>query len=95
MHKETRVDEINDVLNNASLRGELVEQIHYSTSTEFVSTMAVGMTHASILDAPSTIVSDDGKNVTLYAWYDNEFGYTCQVVRLAKYAAKVRRYSYY
>jgi len=95
LSKKTSVDEINDVLNNASLRGELVEQIHYSTSTEFVSTMVVGMTHASIVDAPSTIVSDDGKNVILYVWYDNEFGYTCQVVRLAKHAAKVRRYCYY
>jgi glyceraldehyde 3-phosphate dehydrogenase len=95
LKKETSVEAINEALKNASLHSELVEQIHYSTSTEFVSTMAVGSTHASILDAPSTIVSDNGKNVTLYAWYDNEFGYTCQVVRLAKFAAKVRRYNYY
>lgn len=93
--QETTVEAINEVLKNASLYGELVEQLHYSTSTEFVSSMAVGMTHAAYFDAPSTIVSDNGKNVTLYAWYDNEFGYTCQVVRLAKFAAKVRRYSYY
>lgn len=95
LREGTSIEEINEVMENASLRGELVEQIHYSTSTEFVSTMAVGMTHASILDAPSTIVSDNGKNVTLYAWYDNEYGYTCQVVRLAKHATKVRRYVYY
>ena len=95
LDKETTLEEINEVLKNASLHGDLVEQIDYSISTEFVSTMAVGMTHTSILDAPSTIVSDNKKSVTLYAWYDNEFGYTCQVVRLAKHAAKVRRYFYY
>ena len=37
----------------------------------------------------------DGKTAVLYAWYDNEFGYTKQVIRLAKYLAKVRRLSYY
>jgi len=72
-----------------------VEQIHYSADEEYVSTHAVGMTSTSVLDAPSTIVSADGHTVTIYAWYDNEFGYTCQVVRLAKHAARVRRPSYY
>ena len=42
-----------------------------------------------------TILSNDGKTVTIYAWYDNEFGYTCQVVRLAKHVAQVRRFVYY
>jgi glyceraldehyde 3-phosphate dehydrogenase len=37
----------------------------------------------------------DGKGVVLYVWYDNEFGYTKQVIRLAKYVAKVRRSMYY
>ncbi len=73
----------------------MVEQIHYNNSTEYVSSQAVGMTISSVFDAPSTIVAEDGKNVTLYAWYDNEFGYTCQVVRLAKHVAKVRRKCYY
>ena len=41
------------------------------------------------------IVSKDGKNATVYLWYDNEFGYTCQVVRLAKHAARVRRHVFY
>jgi len=53
------------------------------------------MTSTSVFDAPSTAVSADGKNLTIYAWYDNEFGYTCQVVRLAKHVAGVRRRVYY
>lgn len=93
--KSTTVEEVNEMLKNAAFYGDLVEQIQYSSSTEFVSSNAVGMTTALIVDAPSTLVSSDGKSVVLYLWYDNEYGYTCQVVRLAKHAAKVRRYFYY
>lgn len=92
---DTSVAELNEIIKDASLHGNLVEQIHYSNSTEYVSSNAVGMTSTSVLDAPSTIVADDLRNVTLYAWYDNEFGYTCQVVRLAKHVARVRRKCYY
>ncbi len=95
LDKATTRDELNALVREASLRGSLVEQIHYSTSTEYVSSQAVGMTHTSVLDSPSTLVSADGKNVMLYAWYDNEFGYTCQVIRLAKHVAKVRRIVYF
>jgi len=95
LKKRTTIEEVNERIKEASLHGDLVEQIHYSSSTEYVSSQAVGMTHTSVMDAPSTIVSNDGLNVTLYAWYDNEFGYTCQVIRLAKHAAKVRRNVYY
>ena len=91
----TSLNGLNETLKNAALHGDLVEQIHYSTSTEYVSSNAIGMTSTSVVDAPSTIVSSDGRTAILYLWYDNEYGYTCQVVRLAKYAAKVRRYVYY
>jgi len=40
-------------------------------------------------------VSEDGHNIILYVWYDNEFGYTKQVIRLAKYISEVRRLHYY
>ncbi|MCB0706902.1 MAG: glyceraldehyde-3-phosphate dehydrogenase [Saprospiraceae bacterium] len=92
---ETSVEALNNLLRDAAYHGDLVEQIHYSGSTEYVSSNAVGMTSTSVLDAPSTIVSDDGHNATIYLWYDNEYGYTCQVVRLAKHAAQVRRPSFY
>jgi glyceraldehyde 3-phosphate dehydrogenase len=89
------VADINELIRQATLSGPLVEQIQYSEDEEYVSTHAVGMTSTSVLDAPSTLVSHDGRTVTLYVWYDNEFGYTCQVIRLAKHAAQVRRPAYY
>jgi len=95
LNKETNKDEINAILKQASLHGELVEQIHYSTSEEYVSSHAVGTTFTSVVDAPSTLVSKDGSTATLYIWYDNEYGYTCQVVRLAKHVVGVRRLCYY
>lgn len=95
LEKTTTLEDLDNLFQNAAFHGELVEQIHYSNSTEYVSSNAVGMTTTSVVDAPSTIVSKDGKSATVYLWYDNEFGYTCQVIRLAKHAAKVRRYVYY
>jgi len=95
LEKATSTEELNALLQSAALSGDLVEQVRYSNSTEYVSSNAIGMTGTSVVDAPSTIVSDEGLNVVLYLWYDNEYGYTCQVVRLAKHAAKVRRYVYY
>ena len=50
---------------------------------------------AAIYDSKATIVRKDGKNALLYIWYDNEYGYSHQVIRLAKYIAKVRRFTYY
>ncbi|RMG80889.1 MAG: glyceraldehyde-3-phosphate dehydrogenase [Bacteroidetes bacterium] len=95
IQKPTPREDLDELFKNAAFHGDLVEQIHYSNSTEYVSSNAIGMTTTSVVDAPSTIVSKDGKNITVYLWYDNEYGYTCQVIRLAKYAAKVRRYAYY
>lgn len=93
--KETSIEDVNATLREASLYGDLVEQIQYSTSREFVSTDVIGASAASVFDAPATRVSEDGKTMTVYVWYDNEYGYTRQVLRLAKYAAQVRRYRYY
>mgnify|MGYP006191847113 FL=1 len=95
LNKNTSIDEINSVVRQASLEGELVNQIFYSYDPEMVSSDIIGNTCCSVYDSHATIVSNDGKNVVLYAWYDNEFGYTKQVIRLAKYVAKVRRNIYY
>jgi glyceraldehyde 3-phosphate dehydrogenase len=95
LNSTTDKDDVNAKLKNASLYGDLVELIDYSTSEEYVSSHVVGTTFTSVVDAPSTLVSKDGNTVTLYVWYDNEYGYTCQVVRLAKHAVKVRRKVYY
>jgi glyceraldehyde 3-phosphate dehydrogenase len=93
--KETSVEEINNIMKHYALEGELVEQIKYSLNNELVSSDIVGTSAPSIYDSNATIVSGDGKNIVLYVWYDNEYGYSHQVIRLAKYIAKVRRYTYY
>ena len=85
---------LHQAIQKASLT-DLVEQIEITHSNEFVSCDVVGKSATSVFDAPATKISADGKTVVLYVWYDNEFGYTHQVIRLAKYAAKVRRYGYY
>lgn len=95
LEKETSVEEMNDIIKKASFYGDLIEQIDYSTSKELVSTDVIGNTHALEYDSQATLISDDKKGITIYAWYDNEYGYTCQVIRLAKYIADVLRLTYY
>jgi len=95
IQKQTTVEEVIEILRDAALKGRLVEQIRFSASTEAVSTDFIGDSCAGIFDAPATIVSADGKTIILYVWYDNEFGYTIQVLRLAKHIAGVQWYTYY
>jgi len=86
--RETSVEEINEFLRQQALHSPLQQQIGYTVSTEAVSTDFVGSRQACVLDAQATIV--DGKSCVLYCWYDNEFGYSCQVVRcLEKFAGVV------
>ncbi len=92
---KTSLDGVNTMLKKYALEGDLVEQIKYSLSKEMVSTDIVGTSAPSIYDSKATIVSDNGNNLVLYIWYDNEYGYSHQVIRLAKYIAKVRRFTYY
>ncbi|MGR7811773.1 glyceraldehyde-3-phosphate dehydrogenase [Lacinutrix undariae] len=95
LEKETSVEDINAIMKTYALEGDLVEQIKYELSDELVSSDIVGSSAPSIYDSKATIVRADGKNAILYIWYDNEYGYSHQVIRLAKYIAKVRRYTYY
>jgi glyceraldehyde 3-phosphate dehydrogenase len=93
--RQTKRDEVNEILKDAALHGSLVEQIQYSFSNELVSSDLVGNPCPSIFDSPATIVSQDGKNIVLYVWYDNEYGYTRQVIRFSKKICKVNRLTYY
>jgi glyceraldehyde 3-phosphate dehydrogenase len=93
--KKTTIAAVNNIMKKYALEGELVEQIKYSLNNELVSSDIVGTSAPAIFDSNATIVSGDGKNIVLYVWYDNEYGYSHQVIRLAKYIAKVRRYTYY
>jgi glyceraldehyde 3-phosphate dehydrogenase len=95
LNKETDKDTFNEIIKKAATSGDLIEQIDYSVSTELVSTDVIGNSHALEYDSNATIISDDKKSVTIYAWYDNEFGYTAQVIRLAKYISGVLRNTYY
>ncbi len=95
LKKETTIDDLKATMKQAALDGKLVEQIKYAVNNELVSSDIVGVAAAGIFDSNATIVSEDGKNVLIYMWYDNEFGYVHQVLRLAKYIGKVKRYSYY
>ena len=91
LQKPTNVNDINNIMKQAALEGELVEQINYSLSNELVSTDIVGNNAPAVYDSPATISSKDGKSIVLYVWYDNEYGYSRQVMRLAKYISNVRR----
>jgi glyceraldehyde 3-phosphate dehydrogenase len=95
LDKATTGEELNHAMRNAARSGDLVEQINYSMSNEMVSSDIVGNPQPSIFDSPATIVHKDGKSVVLYVWYDNEYGYSRQVIRLSKYIAAVRRKRYY
>lgn len=95
LSKSTTIEEVQLMVRRAALEGDLVNQIYYSIEEELVSSDIIGNTCCSVFDSPATIVSGDGKSTVLYVWYDNEFGYTKQVIRLAKYIAKVRRLIYY
>jgi glyceraldehyde 3-phosphate dehydrogenase len=88
-------DEVNEVMRQAALHSELVEQIQYCYSNEMVSSDVIGNPCPSVFDSQATIVSEDGNRIVLYVWYDNEYGYTKQVFRLAKHLAEVIRLRYY
>jgi glyceraldehyde 3-phosphate dehydrogenase len=78
-------DELNDYLRRASLHSKLRQQIDYIESPEVVSSDFVGSHRAGIVDGLATIAND--RDVVLYVWYDNEYGYSCQVVRVLEVMA--------
>jgi len=80
LQNETDKESINTFLRNVSLFSDLRNQIDYTASTEIVSTDLVGTRAPAIVDSQATIVSNN--RATLYVWYDNEFGYSCQVMQV-------------
>ena len=81
-------DEVNAYLRDTALYSSLQRQIDYTSSRERVSCDFIGNRHAGAVDGGATIA--DGNRVVLYVWYDNEFGYACQVVRVAQKWAGIR-----
>ena len=95
LETQTSVSGVNSIMKKYALEGDLVEQIKYELNDELVSSDIIGSSAPAIYDSKATIVRGDGKNIVLYIWYDNEYGYSHQVIRLAKYISKVRRFTYY
>ncbi len=92
LENDTTKDEVNTYLRDVSLNSTLRKQIDYIDSPEVVSTDFVGSRRAGIVDGLATI--SNGKNLVLYVWYDNEFGYSCQVVRVMEEMAGVHPRSF-
>jgi len=95
INKKSDKQGVNEIIKKYALEGHLVEQIKYAISNELVSSDIVGTSAPAIYDSEATIVDKDGNSIILYVWYDNEYGYSHQVIRLARYIAKVRRFTYY
>jgi len=85
--RETTREELVEYLRDASLHSDLKRQIDFTTSSDAVSTDFIGSRAASIVDANATIVNGD--NAIVYLWYDNEFGYSSQVVRVVQHISGV------
>ena len=88
IERDSSVEEVNDYLREVSLNSAMNRQIEFTVSSEVVSTDFIGNRHAGIIDSHATIVQ--GSQVILYVWYDNEFGYSCQVVRVAQKMAGIK-----
>ncbi|MFJ4839679.1 MULTISPECIES: glyceraldehyde-3-phosphate dehydrogenase [unclassified Streptomyces] len=84
--------EVLDYLRNVSLTSPLRRQIDFITAPDAVSSDFIGSRHASIVDAGATKV--EGDNAILYLWYDNEFGYSSQVVRVVQHVSGVEYPTY-
>ena len=73
-------EQVNMFLKDISLNSAMRKQIDYVDSPDVVSTDLVGSRRAGVVDGLATIVNNN--SLVLYVWYDNEFGYSCQVVRV-------------
>ncbi|MEU3992282.1 glyceraldehyde-3-phosphate dehydrogenase [Streptomyces platensis] len=90
--RETTRAEVLDYLRDVSLTSPLKRQIDFTTAPDAVSSDFIGSRHASIVDAGPTKV--EGDNAILYLWYDNEFGYSCQVIRVVQHVSGVEYPTY-
>ena len=87
LKQETTREEVLDHLGLVSLTGPLSRQLDYTAASDAVSSDFIGSRAACIIDANAAIV--DGDSAILYVWYDNEFGYSCQVVRTLQHISGV------
>jgi glyceraldehyde 3-phosphate dehydrogenase len=81
--KATSVEEVNELIKKASENGPLKGILGYNT----LPLVSIDFNHdprPSIFDSTQTRVSKDGKLVKVLSWYDNEWGYSCQMLRVTK-----------
>ena len=79
-------DDLNDYMRHVALHSELQKQVDFTNSPEAVSSDFVGSRAAGVVDSLATQCNDN--SAVVYVWYDNEFGYSCQVVRMMRKVAK-------
>ncbi|PLX96649.1 MAG: glyceraldehyde-3-phosphate dehydrogenase [Desulfuromonas sp.] len=79
---EVTKEGLNEYLRSMSLDSPLQDQIDYTNSPEVVSTDIVGSRYAGVVDSLATITQGD--RCVLYVWYDNEYGYSYQVVGIVE-----------
>ena len=87
LDKKVSVEIVNDYLRSMAFHSEYREIIGFVNSSEVVSTDFYSSPFATIIDSQATIASKN--RVTLYCWYDNEYGYSKQVIGLTKKVAKI------
>ncbi|WP_194814202.1 glyceraldehyde-3-phosphate dehydrogenase [Nocardia sp. XZ_19_385] len=92
LQRETTKEEVVAYLRQVSLSGPLSRNLDYTTATDAVSSDFIGHRAASIIDGNATIV--EGDTAILYCWYDNEFGYSCQVVRTVQFISGIEYPTY-
>lgn len=85
LQNETSKADVNAYLRGLSLDSTLQQQIDFIDSPEVVSSDFVGSHRAGIVDGLATI--SQGTQLVLYVWYDNEYGYSTQVVRVIEHLA--------
>jgi glyceraldehyde 3-phosphate dehydrogenase len=92
LSQETTREELNEFLRQIALHSKLQNQISYTEAADAVSSDFVGSREAGIVDSNATICN--GRHCVLYLWYDNEFGYCCQVGRMVYKMAGVKNQFY-
>ncbi|MAC36090.1 MAG: glyceraldehyde-3-phosphate dehydrogenase [Halieaceae bacterium] len=87
LSQQTTREALNEYMRETALHSKMKKQIDYSNSPEVVSSDFVGSRSACVFDAKATIVN--GNQAVLYLWYDNEYGYSCQVYRVLERMAGI------
>ena len=82
LEKTSELEKFNEFLKQTAFHSLLKDQIDFSISTENVSSDFVGSKYAAVIDGQSTIIKD--RNAVVYVWYDNEFGYCAQLLKVIK-----------